>query len=131
MATRLRPRLEDEVERGLGGAAEAGEPAFGHHRAQAPLACLSAQRQPDLLVERRRRADHRRRAIEHAPDRVEVLLDAIARVGLDGSVRPITRDAATSGYELDAAGPEEFAAFVRAEIAKWGKVIKDANIKIE
>ena len=43
----------------------------------------------------------------------------------------IKNDAATSGYELDPAGPEEFAAFVRAEIAKWGKVIKDANIKIE
>ena len=43
----------------------------------------------------------------------------------------IKADAASSGYELDAAGPEEFAAFVRAEIAKWGKVIKDANIKIE
>jgi len=43
----------------------------------------------------------------------------------------IKNDAANSGYELDPAGPEEFAAFVRAEIAKWGKVIKDANIKIE
>ena len=43
----------------------------------------------------------------------------------------IKNDAATSGYELDAAGPEEFAAFVRAEIVKWGKVIKDADIKIE
>jgi tripartite-type tricarboxylate transporter receptor subunit TctC len=27
--------------------------------------------------------------------------------------------------------PEEFAAQIRAEIAKWGKVIRDANIKIE
>ena len=43
----------------------------------------------------------------------------------------IKSDAATSGCELDPAGPEEFAAFVRAEIAKWGKVIKDADIKIE
>ena len=43
----------------------------------------------------------------------------------------VKADAATSGYELDAAGPEEFAAFVRAEIAKWGKVVKDANIKME
>ena len=43
----------------------------------------------------------------------------------------IKADAAASGYELDPAGPEEFAAYVRAENAKWGKVIKDANIKIE
>jgi len=27
--------------------------------------------------------------------------------------------------------PEEFAAQIRKEIAKWGKVIRDANIKIE
>ena len=27
--------------------------------------------------------------------------------------------------------PEEFDAFIKAEIAKWAKVIKAANIKIE
>jgi len=27
--------------------------------------------------------------------------------------------------------PEEFATQIRKEIAKWGKVIRDANIKIE
>ncbi len=35
------------------------------------------------------------------------------------------------GSELGGETPEEFAAFVRAEIVKWGKVIKDAKIKIE
>ena len=43
----------------------------------------------------------------------------------------IRNDAAISGYEIDAAGPDEFAAFVRSEIVKWRKVIKDSNIKIE
>jgi tripartite-type tricarboxylate transporter receptor subunit TctC len=43
----------------------------------------------------------------------------------------IRNDAATSGYEVDAAGPEEYAAYIRAEITKWGKVIKDSNIKLE
>ncbi|MEO7336503.1 MAG: tripartite tricarboxylate transporter substrate binding protein [Caldimonas sp.] len=43
----------------------------------------------------------------------------------------IKADAVTSGYELDAAGPDEFGAFVRAEIVKWRKVIKDSNIKLE
>jgi tripartite-type tricarboxylate transporter receptor subunit TctC len=43
----------------------------------------------------------------------------------------IKNDAATSGYEVDAAGPDEYAAYIRAEIAKWGKVIKDSNIKLE
>lgn len=27
--------------------------------------------------------------------------------------------------------PEEFSALIRAEIQKWGKVIKDAGIKVE
>jgi tripartite-type tricarboxylate transporter receptor subunit TctC len=27
--------------------------------------------------------------------------------------------------------PEEFAAFIRVEVVKWGKVAKDANIKID
>jgi len=43
----------------------------------------------------------------------------------------ITSDAATQGYEVDAAGPEAFAAYIRAEIVKWRKVIKDADIKLE
>jgi tripartite-type tricarboxylate transporter receptor subunit TctC len=40
-------------------------------------------------------------------------------------------EAVTLGSELGGERPEAFAAFVRAEIQKWGKVIKDANIKIE
>ena len=40
-------------------------------------------------------------------------------------------EAVTLGSELGGEPPEAFAAFVRAEIRKWGKVIKDAGIKIE
>jgi len=40
-------------------------------------------------------------------------------------------EAVTLGSELGGERPEAFAAFVRAEIAKWGKVIGDANIKSE
>lgn len=36
-----------------------------------------------------------------------------------------------TGSEVSADTPEEFAAFVRAESAKWSKVIRDANIKPE
>ena len=43
----------------------------------------------------------------------------------------IKNDAAVQGYEVDAAGPDEFAAFIRSEIVKWRKVIKDSNIKLE
>jgi tripartite-type tricarboxylate transporter receptor subunit TctC len=35
------------------------------------------------------------------------------------------------GFETVASSPEEFAARIRAEIPKWGKVIRDANIKTE
>lgn len=40
-------------------------------------------------------------------------------------------DALTQGYEVGGESSEEFSAFIRAEIAKWGKVIKDSNIKLE
>jgi len=35
------------------------------------------------------------------------------------------------GAELLSSTPEEFGAYIRSETAKWGKVIKDANIKID
>jgi tripartite-type tricarboxylate transporter receptor subunit TctC len=36
-----------------------------------------------------------------------------------------------TGSEVVADTPEEFAAFVRSESAKWTKVIREANIKPE
>jgi len=36
-----------------------------------------------------------------------------------------------TGSEVAADTPEEFAAFVRSESAKWSKVIREANIKPE
>jgi tripartite-type tricarboxylate transporter receptor subunit TctC len=38
---------------------------------------------------------------------------------------------AKSGNEYVMSPPEEFTAFIRAEIAKWTKVVKEANIRIE
>lgn len=35
------------------------------------------------------------------------------------------------GYEIAGLGPEAFAAYMQAETAKWGRVIKAANIKAE
>jgi tripartite-type tricarboxylate transporter receptor subunit TctC len=40
-------------------------------------------------------------------------------------------DAATLGTIAGGERPQEFAAFVRGEVQKWGKVIKDAGIKAE
>jgi tripartite-type tricarboxylate transporter receptor subunit TctC len=38
---------------------------------------------------------------------------------------------AALGFEAVANTPDEFAAQIKAEIAKWGKVVKDANIKAQ
>jgi tripartite-type tricarboxylate transporter receptor subunit TctC len=38
---------------------------------------------------------------------------------------------ATLGFDPIANSPDEFAAEIKIEIAKWGKVIKDANIKVD
>jgi tripartite-type tricarboxylate transporter receptor subunit TctC len=35
------------------------------------------------------------------------------------------------GYEVVGLGPEEMNAFMQKEVAKWAKVIKTANIKVE
>jgi tripartite-type tricarboxylate transporter receptor subunit TctC len=40
-------------------------------------------------------------------------------------------DSVNLGYELGGESPREFAAFVRAEIAKWGKVSRQAGIKVQ
>jgi tripartite-type tricarboxylate transporter receptor subunit TctC len=39
--------------------------------------------------------------------------------------------AAIYGYDIGNESPASFNQFVKDEIAKWGKVIKDANIKID
>jgi tripartite-type tricarboxylate transporter receptor subunit TctC len=38
---------------------------------------------------------------------------------------------ATEGAEPSATTPEEFGAFVKSEVAQWGKVIRDAKITPE
>jgi tripartite-type tricarboxylate transporter receptor subunit TctC len=43
----------------------------------------------------------------------------------------IREQIAASGAELGGRPPEEFAEFVKAEGAKWGRVIKDAGIRLE
>ena len=38
---------------------------------------------------------------------------------------------AAAGLDTVSSTPAEFAAFIRAEIVKWGRVAKEANIKID
>jgi tripartite-type tricarboxylate transporter receptor subunit TctC len=56
------------------------------------------------------------------------LQQEISRVLLS---REVQDEALTLGTRAGGEQPEEFAAFVRAEIRKWSKVIKEAGIKVE
>ena len=43
----------------------------------------------------------------------------------------ITKRFNDAGVEVVAGTPEEFSALLKSEVAKWGKVVQDANVKIE
>ena len=45
--------------------------------------------------------------------------------------KEVEDDAKNLGTQANGDRPEEFAAFVRAEVQKWGKVIKDAKVQVE
>jgi tripartite-type tricarboxylate transporter receptor subunit TctC len=62
------------------------------------------------------------------PPVIDRLQQDIARIL---QTKEMQDDALTMGSQTGGERPEEFAAYVRAEIQKWGRVIKDANIKIE
>ena len=59
---------------------------------------------------------------------IERLQQEIARVL---QLKDIQDDAAALGTRAGGEKPEEFAAFVRSEVQKWGKVVKDAAIKAQ
>jgi tripartite-type tricarboxylate transporter receptor subunit TctC len=51
---------------------------------------------------------------------------------LDALKRPAVRERFTSlGAEIIGGGPDQFTAYVKDDFAKWGRVIRDANIRIE
>jgi tripartite-type tricarboxylate transporter receptor subunit TctC len=37
----------------------------------------------------------------------------------------------TAGYEPMTSTPEQYGEFIKTEMVRWAKVIKDANVKIE
>ncbi len=59
-----------------------------------------------------------------APDQTREIPDTIEQI-------TILAAPGAQCYEIGGEGPEEFGAFVRAEIIKWGRVIKESNIKLE
>jgi tripartite-type tricarboxylate transporter receptor subunit TctC len=59
---------------------------------------------------------------------VELLSREIAK----GVAQPDLREKlSTFGFKPVANTPDEFAARIKVEIAKWGKVVHDANLRIE
>jgi len=38
---------------------------------------------------------------------------------------------AGQGFRVEATAPDDFAAFVRAEVAKWGKVVREGGVKLD
>jgi tripartite-type tricarboxylate transporter receptor subunit TctC len=60
------------------------------------------------------------------------IVDTLARVIAKAVARPDFRKKLTTlGFIPVANTPEEFAARIKLEIAKWGKVVHDANLRIE
>ena len=47
------------------------------------------------------------------------------------NTRSYKEKAAIYGYDIGSESPAQFGQFLKDEVVKWGKVIKDANIKIE
>ena len=61
-------------------------------------------------------------------DIVMRLHDEIQRRVIKGDVR---QQLVNEGYEISGIGPEAYREYVREEIAKWARVIKQANIALQ
>ncbi|TMG76489.1 MAG: tripartite tricarboxylate transporter substrate binding protein, partial [Betaproteobacteria bacterium] len=61
-------------------------------------------------------------------DVIAKLNSEVIRILNSRDIRDRTR---SQGIELGGSTPEEFAAFIRADIAKWGNVIREARITID
>ncbi|HTP63708.1 MAG TPA: tripartite tricarboxylate transporter substrate binding protein [Burkholderiales bacterium] len=62
------------------------------------------------------------------PEAVAKLSDALNKALAQPEVK---ERFAANGLDVASSSPAEFAAFIHAEIAKWGRVAKDANIRLD
>jgi tripartite-type tricarboxylate transporter receptor subunit TctC len=62
------------------------------------------------------------------PDIVALLYREIAQVL---TLPDIKEALARQGAEVNSAGPDQFAAIIRADLAKWNRVVRDADIKLD
>ena len=63
-------------------------------------------------------------------DSAEQVLDSSRRIRVKG-IRPVTDAAACYGSISYRETPQATAAYMRAEVERWRKVIKAANVKLE
>ena len=47
------------------------------------------------------------------------------------AMKDIIERLATAGFQTEGGSPEEFTRYMKAEVAKWSKVIKAANIPVD
>src|ERR1700676_865924 len=87
----LQPGLQHHVEGRFGRAADAFKAALHDYFLETRLACLRAERKANLLRERSRRADSRRRGIKQCTDRVEVVFEPVVGEWLDNHPGAIWR----------------------------------------
>ena len=70
-------------------------------------------------------------ASSRRPD-AEPVIEFLHRETVKVLSMPDTREKlATMGFDPVASTPEEFAQWIRTEIVRWGKVIRDANIALQ
>ena len=65
--------------------------------------------------------------METPPAIVNKLLAEVVRI----LALPTGRELAVAGVEIQTSTPREWGDFVKSEIAKWGKVVKEAGIRVE
>ena len=61
----------------------------------------------------------------------EVVAKLNAQIGRIVNTPEMRDNLGKQGADVRTNTPDEFAAFIRSEMAKWAKVVKDANVKIE
>jgi tripartite-type tricarboxylate transporter receptor subunit TctC len=61
----------------------------------------------------------------------DIVVRLHAELGRILKMPDVSEKLSSLGAEIVAGTPEEFAAYLQAEIAKWGKVARDANVKLD
>jgi len=64
-----------------------------------------------------------------SPDEFDDLEEELGDIGV--KLADVNEFLTSQGNEVAASTPEQFAAYIRSELAKWGKLIKQAGLHAE